>query len=113
MTITQVHYQKLVNLGDYQNERFGAWASVAEGETAEQAMEALQAWVLDRAGATQEEDDRLHDLRKEYGILKREYDRLAGDIDTVRKRWGHVKAFVEALGLKMPARFANDEELPF
>ena len=54
MPITRVVYSKLYNLGRYENERFEAEATVAPGQTPEEAMTEAIAFVKAQAG---EDDD--------------------------------------------------------
>jgi hypothetical protein len=109
MNITQVHYQKLVNLGDYQNERYGAWANVAEGETPDEALEALKVWV----GTQVVDRDQQDNLQRTVYRLEETRQNLERDITQMKARYEKAKLFVEGLGLEIPKRYFSDDDLPF
>jgi TolA-binding protein len=100
--ITRVTYGRLTSFGRYENERIGADAAVAEGESPDQALATVTAFVeqkiAERAGARQQVEqlddsvirlqNQMHDLEYEIGKAKERYETVA--------------RFMAKHGLKMP-----------
>ena len=107
--IYSVHYQKLVSLGNFENERVGAWATVLPGQTAEDALAALKVWVGGQVGQHRE----VLNLQQQVNELRAEHDELALSIGKARDRWRRVKQFIESIGLRMPERFMPDDDMPW
>jgi hypothetical protein len=107
--ITAVHYQRLVSLGNYENERVGAWAQVKAGGTPEQALDALRTWVQAQVSLHQENQALESDIFR----LPTEKSGLLADVTEARKRYERVKSFIESIGLKMPERFMADDDMPW
>lgn len=113
MQITQVHYQKLVNLGDYENERFGAWATVEQGEVPEEALEALKQWVLEQGDAAREVKETIAKLQVQLENLEFKLRERSREYEQMAKRWTEARDFLEKLGLKVPAYILQDNDIPF
>lgn len=98
MQIVSVTYQKLVTGGNrYSNERVGATAEVGDGETADQVLAALRAWVYGHVGLQTEVDDIVRTL----GTLRQERDQLVADINMYQTRWERARAFLEHHGIDL------------
>lgn len=98
VNITRVSYGRLVNLGNYENERIEATTEV-NGETAEEALQALRAWVGEQIGTTRrdlEERDRAQQLR--YQVA--EYEQRLKD---ARAKWDKAEAFMKSHGIDTSA----------
>lgn len=104
--ITSVGYSKLVNLGNYENERVNANARVDDGQDADAVLASLKAWVEQRVTDREAEYQRQRDLDNEhYRIegLKRQGDELMNKAAACRR-------FLEAHGVKVTDW---PDELPF
>lgn len=85
MRITTISYARLVNLGDYSNERISATAEVAEGDDPQHAFVELAAYV-DKMAADRQlereriaaEEDRKHRIRAARSEMERYTRELAG-----------------------------------
>lgn len=110
MKIVQVEYRRLRTFGNYENETVGAMAQVGEGETPEQAVEALRQWVdaiLGDAEERSELQNAISELRWKKENLERQFE-MAG------KRWESMMAFLERLGIERPEGIPETlEALPF
>jgi predicted trehalose synthase len=111
MQITQVHYQHLVNLGDYENERVGAWGNVDPNETPQEALELLKAWVEEQVGAVRRARTSLEDLNERIYQSNADLRRIQGDLELAQKRWDKARSFLTALNLPLPQRYEDD--IPF
>lgn len=109
LTITQVHYQKLANLGNYENERVGAWATVLPGHTAEETLAALRVWVGQRVSDYEE----FTQLQQDIFRLNSEKTRLEGSIENARQRYERARGFLHAIGLEMPDHYVRDDDMLF
>jgi hypothetical protein len=107
--IHAVHYQKLVSLGNYENERVGVWAQVREGDTAEQTLQGLRTWVDAQLGQHRE----VQDLESQLYRLRHEKTALEGSVEHARTNYEKAKAFVEGMGLTMPTQYVHDDEMPW
>lgn len=114
MNITQVHYQKPVSLGNYENERIGAWAMVEDGETPEGALETLIAWVEERGATRASQEDEIVRGHAAIEAHRRDKARLEREVEQMRAVWERGKTFLERLGLPVPAAYRPlDDEMPF
>jgi hypothetical protein len=105
LTITSVSYSRLVNLGNYENEKVQASARVADGQDPDVVLGGLKTWVSERVTdvqGTSRLDNRVWDLRGELGDLERR-------ISEARQKWNAVKPVLAAHGIDLP----DFEELPF
>ena len=109
MRIVTVEYRRLRTYGEYQNETVGAVAEI-EGETPEQALSSLRAWVDGQLGDNDEQrkvSERVTDLRWKLDDYERK-------IRAAETRWAAIVAFMEKLGIERPADIPDTlEELPF
>jgi hypothetical protein len=111
MEVTQVHYQMLMSLPNYENEKMGAWANVGVGETPEEAMADLKAWVIEQLTQFKAAKTSLEEINNQIytrNHVLREVDEKARQ---AQARWEKAKAFLEAIGLRIPAGFEDD--IPF
>jgi hypothetical protein len=116
MKITQVHYQKLVNLGDYQNERVGAWATVEDGEAPEEALATLTAWVEEQAETRHSQEDEIQTARGIIAGLDDQKRSLTRETQEMRETWRKGRAFLKAIGLELPRSYVKDiedQDMPF
>jgi len=114
--ITQVHYQKLVNLGDYQNERIGAWATIEEGESPAAALTALTDWVEERGNARAVQEDEISAARTTIARLRDSAHTLAREVEEMRQTWRKGRAFLATVGLELPRSYfrdGDDSDMPF
>jgi hypothetical protein len=72
LSITSVNYSRLVNLGDYENEKLGASAVVPEGYDPEKIVALLKTWVNNLVVGQQQ----ARDLAQEYRENKWELERV-------------------------------------
>lgn len=107
--IYSVHYQRLVSTGSYENERVGAWAAVQVGQTPDQALQGLRAWVDAQVGQHQV----AQDIESQLYRLRHEKTALEGSVQHARANYQKAKAFVEGMGLTMPAQYVHDDEMPW
>ncbi len=113
MEITSVHYQRLINLGDYENERCGAWANVGADETPEDAYAALHDWVDSNLNLEREAQQDVQLLQNRKRALQNELSQLTVEIAEMRTRWEAAKRFVTGLGLEIPPSRVSDDDIPF
>lgn len=97
MKITTVHYSALINLGNYSNEKIGFSAELSEGESPEQAIEALRQKIKEVAGLNSEEVDSL--LYKG----RREIEKIEHKLHKARQQWDATAEFLRAQGIKPDA----------
>lgn len=105
MRIRFVSYSRLVGTGNYENERVSANADVEDGETPEQALDALKVWVLGQI--TDHESARALESRQtelQYAI--QDYELRT---EHAKKRWEMAEAFLKSHGIN-PDRWTD---LPF
>lgn len=79
MNVTAITYRRLRSYGDYSNASLEATASVVEGETPEQAIDALRTLVettLERQIAADKASDRLETLNAQIEYAKTELAEL-------------------------------------
>jgi hypothetical protein len=107
--ITAVHYQRLVSLGNYENERVGAWAQVKEGQSPEAALSGLRTWVQAQVSQYEEKQALEADINRLRG------EKLHADhaLLKAKERYEQARSFIEGMGLKMPGRWASDDEIPW
>src|SRR5574343_41930 len=112
MQIVTVEYRRLRTYGEYQNETVGAVAqvNVSAGETADEALYQLRAWVDEQLGNRDEQrslEERVSDLRWKAD----DYERKIARLD---ERWKAILAFLDKLGLERPQDIPETlEGLPF
>lgn len=92
MKITQVHYQKLTNLGDYQNQRVGAWANVEDHETPETALATLTAWVDQQITGNQQLKTTHEELEHEIYTAQNKLETLNRQIHTAQTKYEKMQA---------------------
>src|SRR5215469_5458345 len=112
MTITDVTYGHLFNLGNYENERFEATAIVTIDQTAEEAMAELRAWVM--AQGTQERRQRDAD-REQARLIEHKSEELHDlerELAALQQRIDNARAFLKATGIPEPASWDVDD-IPF
>lgn len=95
--ITKVFYSALANLGDYQNERVGMYATLEEGETPEAAIEELKNRVAPLCGP------KLQNLRSEKYRLESAIDELQRKLADYENQWNAAAEFLRAQGIKPDA----------
>ena len=113
MQITTVHYQRLVSMGNYENERVGAHAQVEEGETAEEALAKLTAWVEEQINARGKANDDLENIRRSIHDLEHRKERMERETKEAGDRWRAARAFLAKVGLELPRSYVTEEDIPF
>ena len=97
MQIKVVTYSALLSLGNYQNERIGFQVRLDEGETAEQAIEALRQKVCDVGGTNADIMYRqMRDRRDELAEIERK-------IKKATEEWNATAEFLRTQGIKPEA----------
>ncbi|MGG6240915.1 hypothetical protein ACQ4N7_20020 [Nodosilinea sp. AN01ver1] len=100
MKITQVEYQALYNLGDYNNERISLRANLEEGETAEDVVAQLREKAIAlNTGSGGTADDlysRIYRYKRDLGMLEEK-------IKTAAEQWNQTASFLKAQGLNPDA----------
>lgn len=112
MEITQVDYQKLVSLGNYENERVGAWCNVAEGENPADALHALTEWVEGQLEANRQIRTSLAEAESDLYKKRAEIHALERDIAVAQNRWDRLQAWFKENHIPLPSRWAN-VDIPF
>lgn len=108
MTITRISYRRLISTGEYSNVSIGADADLEPGETPEDALMVLTAWVQGQVSQYQERD-RLHEDVYEK---RRELERIERQMIDARQSWANMQAWLTKHGIDLPARF-RDDDMPF
>lgn len=103
MKLLSIHYDRLVNLGNYENEKLGATAEVGEGDDPAAVYAELRALV---DGYIVTEDVR-RDIASSVREMRREVTQLEAVLEQLRLRWDKARTFLEAHGVSAP------DELPF
>lgn len=101
-----VRYAKLVNLGNYENERLELEDYPRPEETPEQAYLRIRGWVHEQLG----KEDPLRDLEIRTAQLRGEVIDATSKLRKVRQRWemavrrhGELKALLEGHGVELEA----------
>ena len=113
MNITQVHYQKLASLGNYENERIGAWATVEEGQTPDESLATLIAWVEEQGQQRTGQEEEVVIARNGRPAARHTLER---EITEMRETWRKARAFLQTVGLELPRSYvseADDSDMPF
>lgn len=97
MKITSVSYTRLQTLSGYNNERVGATADVEEGETREEAMGQLKAWVMGQL----DQRELLHDARDDVDQLRYQKQSLESEVEGLLEKFEWVKALLEKHGVSV------------
>lgn len=87
----------------------GAWAAVPPGQTPEQAIEALKAWVGRQVGQHGE----MLNLQEDVNELRHQKDVLEYEVQKAKEAHAKVKAYLESIGLEMPARYTAHDDMPW
>src|SRR5690348_1473107 len=88
MLVKTIHYERLVNLGNYQNEKLGIDAEIEPGETTQDAImrvrdQVEQGLAAIAAARRVEEDKALEDHRRRMArVFPPSAPLLPGDFDT-------------------------------
>ena len=102
MQITSVHYQKLVNTGNYENERVGAWSNVAEGQDPAEVLAELKLWVNQQLGEDQESREiksAIEALRRRRALIQYQVDQLESNLRRARDAWQVASDFLRKHGV--------------
>lgn len=96
MKITQVEYQALYNLGDYNNERISLRASLDDGETPEDVISQLREKAIALNTGSGGTADDLYSRIYRY---RRDLETLEAKIKTAAEQWNQTASFLKAQGL--------------
>ncbi len=116
MQITSVHYSHLVNLGNYENQKFAAWAQVEEGETPETALATLKSWVENQAGISPEAqaaESQAERLERRLQQARYDMQRMQTEFADCKRIWEKGRDFLKAMGLDLPRNFMDVDRNPF
>lgn len=107
MQIMSVNYSRLVNLGDYENEKIGAAALVEDGEMPEQTLCKLKKWVSDRAGVAHEHIGKIEELKEQRGDLEFAIAQLRRRTGEMIEKAREINAALAAMGIQPPDGLQN------
>ena len=98
MRVTQVEFQALFNLGDYNNERIGITAQLEEGDTAESVIPSLREKVIELAAnkGMGDTDAIYRHIWDQQVQLKK----LETQIAEATEQWNQTAEFLRAQGIK-------------
>lgn len=97
MKIKTVHYLATINLGNYSNEKIGFAADVEDGETPEEAVEALRKKAQECALPNCENTyEAIYKAQSELRDLERKLNKS-------RSEWNATAEFLRAQGIKADA----------
>ena len=116
MEITQVHYQKTVNLGNYENEKVGAWANVGLAETADEALTALTSWVHEKINGLQETKEEEEKEQHRLSTLQYRIEQAAREYKVMRDTWKRARETLQKFGFDVPRTYVHDGDpdgIPF
>lgn len=114
MQITSVHYQKLVNTGNYENERVGAWSNVAEGQDPAEVLAELKLWVNQQLGEDQESREVKSEIARLWNrrdLLRYDLDQLESNLRRARDVWQVASDFLRKHGVGDLAALADLPDL--
>lgn len=97
--IVTVEYRRLRTFGSYQNETVGAVAELAPGQSPDDALLALRAWVDQQLG----DDGERRDLTERVNELRWQADEHERRIARANERWTAIIGFMEKLGIERPS----------
>jgi len=100
MKITQVEYQALYNLGNYNNERISLRATVEDGETPEEVVDQLRQKAIALNAGSGGDADELYGRIYRY---KQSLQSLETKIKTAAEQWNQTAEFLKAQGLNPDA----------
>lgn len=106
MAIITIHYQRVKSLGNYENERIGAWVNVEEGQTTDDALRQAKAFVEARLGLSDEADEaqkRISRLEYEHLSLGRQVRQLEERLSSAKQVWQLAKRILAAHGIDIGA----------
>lgn len=116
MKITSVQYGRLVNLGNFENEKLSAWATVEEGETPEEALAKVTAFIEAQAGTRQQQESQVEQTAAKLNRMESDKHQMEREIKEMRDTWRKARAFIKAVGLELPRSYVNDTDddgMPF
>jgi uncharacterized coiled-coil DUF342 family protein len=110
MKIISVHFSKLVNTGEYENEKLGATAEVDwDLETPEQCQEKLIEWVESGLNERDALRESTVPLRAQVYNLTNRKDEIEGQIERAQEKL----ALMRSLAKETNALMASLEGIPF
>jgi hypothetical protein len=106
LTITSVGYSRLVNLGNYENEKVTASARVEDGTDPDAVLASLKDWVMTRVA----DAERRERERDQAGQLQWDIRGLELQLAQAKQKWEAAERFLAAHGIDpgIPR-----DELPF
>lgn len=112
--ITSVSYSRLVNLGDYQNEKLGASARVEEGDDPSVVLENLRYWVERDLKLRREAKTALEEIQDALWKAKNQHQQLQRGIEQMQKKWQQMRDLLHVLGLGIPGEYQRQyDDIPF
>ena len=110
MKIITVEYRQLRTFGGYNNETVGAVAEVVDGQTPEELLAELKAWVDSMLGDHVERAN----LREAVSELRYQKEQLERHVSRAEQKWEAIIAFMQKLVIERPADIPDSlEGLPF
>lgn len=110
LKILTVEYRELRTTHGYNNKTIGAVAEVQPGQTPQETLAALQAWI---AGQFDDETERIR-LRERVSDLEWQEENLQRKVALVERKWKAFTDFLARLGIERPEEIPDDlKDLPF
>lgn len=113
MEIQSVTYSRLVSGPGYSNTTIGATAILESSDTAETALEQLEAWVGEQHASRDTTGQVVATLEAERWELQRKNNALLSEIKDAQRRYEAIKRLSEALGIDLLARVSDLDDVPF
>lgn len=117
MKITSVQYGRLVNLGNYENEKLSAWATVEDDETPVEALAKVTAFIEDQALTRKQQESQLETAALNLSRMESVKHQMEREIKEMRDTWKKAREFLKAVGLELPRSYVrdsnDDDEMPF
>jgi len=114
--ITSVQYGRLVNLGNYENEKLSAWATVEDDETPDEALAKVTAFIEEQAGTRKQQESQLEVTAARLSRMESEKRQMEREIREMRETWTKARAFLTTIGLELPRSYVQDTDddgMPF
>jgi hypothetical protein len=110
LKITSVIYQRLWNLGNYENEKIGASAQVAEGQEPTEVLNDLKVWVGKTGREYEDISEKVDQLRRRKRELGWSISGLKRECEIYLNRLKEISALLEQHGVKVDIDFSRYEE---
>lgn len=116
MKIQTVTYSSLVSGPGYSNRTIAATGTVDEGEAPENALAALESWVVYQHNLRRKTEDEIAALDHDFWEKRAELRSIEDKIAAATKRFEAVKVISKALGVDLAAKLGPEfslDDVPF